>query len=96
MSAKGHGFVTEGVVELTVEEGRALFERNCQAELGVSAAEFLDRYPDDIPLDWSPGAVTRLEILLPFNRYPLPPETSTPMSPKTDGYLRPLDWPGRA
>jgi hypothetical protein len=56
----------EDVTELSVEESRALFDRVCRESLGVSADEFLELYPDEIPKAWPHDAVVRLEILLPF------------------------------
>lgn len=55
------------VVELSAEEGRALFDAAVEDELGVSGQEFLDRLSSDtIPDDWAPESVSRLEILVPF------------------------------
>ena len=55
------------VVEVTPDEGRALFEAAVRHELGVSGEEFLHRLnADDIPDDWAPESVSRLEILVPF------------------------------
>jgi hypothetical protein len=61
--------VSSTVTELTVEEARALFDERCREELGVSTREFLARIKaGKVPADWSPDAVARLEILLPFSR----------------------------
>jgi hypothetical protein len=60
---------TSPVTELTVEEARAMFEKRCREELGVSADEFRAQIQSgDIPPDWPAEAVARLEILLPFAR----------------------------
>jgi hypothetical protein len=57
------------VTELTVEQARAMFDRRCREELGVSGDEFRARIKaKDIPADWPAEAVARLEILLPFAR----------------------------
>lgn len=57
------------VRELSADEGEALFERRCQLELGVSAAEFLAAIErGQLPSSWSPRSVARLEMLAPFAR----------------------------
>lgn len=57
------------IEELDEEQGRALFERACQRELGVSAEEFLAACDSgDLPDDWDLPAIQRLEFLLPFAR----------------------------
>jgi hypothetical protein len=57
------------VEEVTVEEGRALFDDAARSLLGVSGPEFLRRYDaNDIPLDWPPHKVDWLAILIPFGR----------------------------
>lgn len=55
------------VKELTVEEGRALFERAAMERLGVSAEDFLRLYDaEDIPESWSLKDVQAVEFMLPF------------------------------
>lgn len=57
------------VVELTPEEGRAVFDEQTRAELGVSGTDFLAAYQAGrLPSDWSAESVCRLEMLLPFTR----------------------------
>lgn len=57
------------VKELTVDEGRALFEQTAQDRLGVSGAEFIKHHEaDDFPADWSEQAIQDVEFLLPFVR----------------------------
>lgn len=57
------------VDELSPAEGHALFEGECQRELGVSSAEFLAAYDSgSLPEEWDERAIQRLEFLLPFAR----------------------------
>lgn len=57
------------VDELSPAEGQALFDRECQRELGVSGAEFLRVYDSgELPEEWDERAIQRLEFLLPFAR----------------------------
>jgi hypothetical protein len=57
------------VEEVTVEEGRALFDAAAQRHLGISGPEFLRRYDaNDIPPDWPQAKVEWLAILIPFGR----------------------------
>lgn len=57
------------VEELTIEQGRALFDRECRIRLGVTAEDFLTAY-DAGTLDpnWPPEQISAVEILLPFTR----------------------------
>lgn len=55
------------VEELTVDQGRELFERRAQELLGVSAAAFLKVHRDgQYPEHWDEEAVLELEMLVPF------------------------------
>jgi hypothetical protein len=57
------------VTELTPAEAHALFDSVAWAELGVSGEEFVRCLEaDEVPSDWSPEAICRLEILLPFSK----------------------------
>lgn len=55
------------VIELTREEGRALFGRRARELLGISGDEFLRRY-DAGQLDECAEEVTELRMLIPFAR----------------------------
>jgi hypothetical protein len=55
------------VEELTVEQGRELFERRAQELLGVDTATFLKAHgTGQYPKQWDEEAVLELEMLVPF------------------------------
>lgn len=57
------------VDEVTPEEGRELFKRACQRELGVTAEEFMAAHlAGEFPAEWSVQAIQRVEFLIPFAR----------------------------
>ena len=59
--------ILPGVVELTLEEGRAMLDERCRAELGISVDEFLAAYDrGEIDHCDSPGG--DLIMLIPFAR----------------------------
>jgi hypothetical protein len=59
----------EDARELTPAEGRELFDRAARRLLGVSGEAFLAAYDrGDFDEGWSHGAVTQLEMLIPFTR----------------------------
>ena len=60
------------VIELTAEESRHLFDKECQRLLGISGPDFLERY-DRGDYDWKNGAphnekVCVLSVIIPFGR----------------------------
>lgn len=59
--------IIPGVVELTREEGRALFDRHARELLGISGEEFLRRY-DAGEFDECAEEVVELRMLIPFFR----------------------------
>lgn len=64
-----HSSVDVTVDELTVEQGRDLFDKAAREALGVSGDEFIRAYnADELPEEWSAQAINRLEFLLPFAR----------------------------
>ncbi len=55
------------VYELTEGEARDVFDARCREELGVSGDIFMSTYrAGRLPEDWSPEAVSRVEMLLPL------------------------------
>lgn len=57
------------VEDLTEEQGRALFQRACERELGIPAEEFLAAHDaSKYPEDWNRASIQALELLLPFVR----------------------------
>jgi hypothetical protein len=57
------------VKELTVEEGREMFDRSARDALGISGDEFLRRYDaNDIPAEWPHDKVCWLSVIVPFGR----------------------------
>mgnify|MGYP007126066466 CR=1 FL=1 len=56
-------------VELSADEGRALFNRRCRKLLHVSGDEFLDAYDRGVAWDrWDVDKVIELSMLIPFAR----------------------------
>lgn len=55
------------VRELNADEGAAMFDERCQAELDVSADDFLAASArGEFPAGWSTRSIARLEMLQPF------------------------------
>jgi hypothetical protein len=56
-------------VELTEEQGKALFDKRCRKLLGVGAEEFLREYDAGTAKDhWDLDKVIELGMLIPFYR----------------------------
>lgn len=65
-AVKRHGCHVE-VEELSVDQGRALFEERVRKLLGVTPDIFLSAYRSgEYPPDWDEEAVLELEMLVPF------------------------------
>ncbi len=56
----------EGVQELTQEEGRSLFQKQCQRYLGMSAEDFMRKWEADEFADSDRPEVMRVAMLLPL------------------------------
>jgi hypothetical protein len=63
---------SDGIVEISAEEGRALVERQTQKHFGLTADEFARRWRAGEITEGDDDAVARVAMLLPFLGEPNP------------------------